>query len=43
VNEPPLRGKILGITSAKPQHGGSGAFYLLIRRDRDETKRGPRP
>lgn len=43
VNEPPLRGKILGITSAKPQHGGTGAFYLLIRRDRDETKRGPRP
>ncbi len=42
VNESPLRGKILGITSAKPQHGGAGAFYLLIRRDRDDT-RGPRP
>lgn len=39
INEPPLKGKILALTHARPHHGGMGAFYVLIRRDR-EDKRG---
>ncbi|HLI10170.1 MAG TPA: Smr/MutS family protein [Alphaproteobacteria bacterium] len=30
----PLRGRILAVTEARPQHGGGGAFYLLLRRER---------
>lgn len=32
VNEPALRGLILAIQAARPQDGGEGAFYLLLKR-----------
>ena len=32
--EPPLRALILATVSARPQHGGDGAVYLLLRRRR---------
>ncbi len=32
--EPPLADKVLAIRSALPQHGGEGAFYVLLRRSR---------
>lgn len=32
LNEPPLREDILALTQARPEHGGSGAFYVLLRR-----------
>jgi DNA-nicking Smr family endonuclease len=34
LEEPELRRHILAIASAQPQHGGSGASYLLLRRRR---------
>ncbi len=34
LNQPPLRERILGFSHARPQHGGEGALYLLIRRRR---------
>jgi DNA-nicking Smr family endonuclease len=34
LEEPQLRRHILAIASAQPQHGGSGASYLLLRRRR---------
>ena len=34
LNHPPLRDLILGYSHARPQHGGDGALYLLIRRKR---------
>jgi DNA-nicking Smr family endonuclease len=34
LEEPPLRRHILAITPAQPRHGGSGAWYLLLRRVR---------
>lgn len=30
----PLQGKVLRYVAARPQHGGGGAFYVLIRRKR---------
>lgn len=32
LNDPAVRNKILAYTKAQPKHGGSGAFYLLLRR-----------
>ncbi len=32
--EPELRQHVLAIASARPQHGGSGALYVLLRRSR---------
>ena len=32
--EPGLAGSVLGLEQAQPQHGGAGAFYLLLRRKR---------
>ena len=32
LNEPDLRRHLLAIAPARPQHGGSGALYLLLRR-----------
>jgi DNA-nicking Smr family endonuclease len=32
--EPPNRGRILAVTPAQARHGGSGALYILIRRNR---------
>jgi DNA-nicking Smr family endonuclease len=34
LDEPGLRGHLLGIAPAQPQHGGAGALYLLLRRRR---------
>lgn len=31
---PALRDRILAVTPARPVHGGSGAFYVLLKRDR---------
>ncbi len=36
LNEPPLRPRLAGFHPARPQHGGDGAFYLLLRRRRDD-------
>ena len=35
LNEAPNRGRVLAITEAQPRHGGSGALYVLIRRQRE--------
>jgi DNA-nicking Smr family endonuclease len=32
LHEPDLRRDVLAIASARPQHGGSGALYLLLRK-----------
>lgn len=34
LNQPPLRDRVLGFSYARPQHGGEGALYVLIRRRR---------
>jgi DNA-nicking Smr family endonuclease len=34
LGEPPVAGKILGYTAAQPRHGGEGAWYVLIKRQR---------
>lgn len=36
LNMPPLRDKILSYMPAQPKHGGGGAFYVLIKRQRDQ-------
>lgn len=35
LNASPLRDKVLAFDFARPEHGGSGALYLLLRRKRD--------
>lgn len=35
LNDAPLRGKVLAIESAQPQDGGGGAYYVLLKRQRD--------
>lgn len=35
LNLPPLREKILAIETARPEHGGEGALYVLLKRRRD--------
>jgi DNA-nicking Smr family endonuclease len=35
LNEAPNRTRVLAITEAQPRHGGSGALYVLIRRQRE--------
>jgi len=32
----PWRDEVLGVTPARPEMGGSGAFYVLLRRQREE-------
>ena len=32
LHEPDLRRDVLAIAPARPQHGGSGALYLLLRK-----------
>ncbi len=32
LNEPPNRNRILAFAHARPQHGGEGAFYVLLRK-----------
>jgi DNA-nicking Smr family endonuclease len=39
LNEAPLRAQILAMTEAQPRDGGSGAFYLLLKRKRAEGKK----
>ena len=34
LNEPPLRNLLLGFSYAQPKHGGEGALYLLLKRQR---------
>ena len=34
LNQAPLRERILGFSYAKPLHGGDGALYVLVRRQR---------
>ena len=34
LNEPGPRSNILAVTGARPQHGGEGAYYVLLRRRR---------
>jgi DNA-nicking Smr family endonuclease len=36
LNEPDLRGLVLAIATARPNHGGEGALYLLLKRRREE-------
>lgn len=35
LNGADLRGKILSLCQAQPRHGGSGAFYVLLKRRRE--------
>ena len=35
LNEPALRKRILAFAQAQPQHGGSGALYVLLKRRRE--------
>ena len=34
LNLPHLRPMVLGVTHAQPKHGGDGALYVLLRRQR---------
>lgn len=34
LNQPPLRGMVIAIEQATPRDGGTGAYYLLLRRRR---------
>lgn len=36
LNQPPCRARVLAFTSARPEHGRDGAFYVLLRRKRGE-------
>jgi DNA-nicking Smr family endonuclease len=36
LNEAPNRGRVLAIARAQPRHGGTGALYLLLKRQRTE-------
>ena len=35
LNQPPSRDRVLAFTSARPEHGGDGAFYVLLKRKRE--------
>ncbi len=37
LNTPSLRPLILGYSEARPQHGGCGAIYVMLRKTRDES------
>lgn len=36
LNQPPVRGYVLAFTTARPQHGRDGAFYVLLKRKRGD-------
>lgn len=38
LSEPGLREKVLSVQPAQRQHGGDGALYVLLRRQRDKTR-----
>ncbi len=35
LNQPPLRGQVLAFDYARPEHGGMGALYVLLKRRRE--------
>jgi DNA-nicking Smr family endonuclease len=37
LNQPPCRDHVVSFTTARPQHGRDGAFYVLLRRKRDRN------
>lgn len=37
LKEPGLRAQVVAFTTARPQHGGTGALYVLLRRRRETT------
>jgi DNA-nicking Smr family endonuclease len=39
LTEPPLHDKVLAVRPAHARHGGSGAFYVILRRPRDTSSR----
>lgn len=39
LDEPPNRARILAVSPASPSHGGDGALYVLLRRDRRRPER----
>jgi DNA-nicking Smr family endonuclease len=41
LKEPPLHDKVLAVRPAHRHHGGSGAFYVILRRTREGTGRQP--
>jgi DNA-nicking Smr family endonuclease len=43
LHEPDLRRHVLAIAPARPQHGGSGALYLLLRRTPHPTSSSSPP
>lgn len=36
LNDAPNRARVLAFAPARPQHGGAGAFYVLLKRNRPE-------
>jgi DNA-nicking Smr family endonuclease len=40
LNAPPCRAHVLAVAPAQPQHGGAGAFYVLLKRQRDAREGG---
>lgn len=38
LNQPACRPHVLAFATARPEHGGSGAFYVLLRRGRDNRR-----
>ena len=38
LNQPACRPHVLAFATARPEHGGSGAFYVLLRRQRDRRR-----
>ena len=36
LNEPTFRALVLAFDYAEPQHGGEGALYVLLKRDREK-------
>jgi len=38
LNQPACRPHVLAFAAARPEHGGSGAFYVLLRRPRENLR-----
>jgi DNA-nicking Smr family endonuclease len=39
LNRPPCRDKVLAFSAARPEHGGAGACYVLLRRRKSDPAR----